>query len=91
MCTWIVEKAEISGSGKGPEGWFPLGQANVCYDHPFHAQMDHALIVDFVNEELGPGARVAVEMTAESARELVQKINAVLESGERQHTAAPAR
>ena len=85
MCTWIVEKAEISGSAKGPKGWFPVTQANVCYDHPSHAFLEHSLNIDFVNEELGPGARVAVEMSAESARSLVQAILTALETGETQH------
>ena len=85
MCTWIVEKADISGSGKGHQGWFPLGQVMVHYDHPYHAPLDHAVNIDFVNESEGIGARVAVELSAESARELVRKINAALETGESQH------
>jgi hypothetical protein len=85
MCTWIVEKAEISGSGKGANGWFTLNGANVYYDHPYHAPLDHALNIDFVNEELGPGARVAVEMTAGSARQLVRAILAALETAEDEH------
>ena len=68
MCTYIIEKAAITGSGKGPQGWFSLNQANVYYDHPVHAPMDHALTIDFVNEAKGPGARVAVELSPESAR-----------------------
>jgi hypothetical protein len=90
MCTWIVEKAEIMGSGKGAEGWFPLKKANVCYDHPYHAPLDHALLIDFVNEEQGPSARVAVELTPESARELMKAIQAALEDGEAQHLVEPA-
>ena len=43
MCTTIVEKAEITGSGRGPNGWFSLQQANVSYDHPYHMPLDHAL------------------------------------------------
>ena len=57
MCTWIVEKADIMGSGKGASGWFPLKQANVCYDHPAHAPLDHAVLIDFVNPDQGIGAR----------------------------------
>jgi len=38
-----------------------------------------------VNESLGIDARVAVEMTAESARELIQKITLALEAGEAVH------
>ena len=79
MCTMIVEKVAVEGSGKGTGGWFDVNQANVSYDHPFEARMEHALNIDFVNEEQGPGARVAVELSAESARALVETIQAVLE------------
>ena len=90
MCTMIVEKAEISGSGKGSQGWFPLQQINVSYDHPFHAPLEHALNIDFVNEAEGLQARVAVELSEESARTLVQTILAALERAEAGgHLAAP--
>ena len=82
MCTMIAEQIEIEGSGKGREGWFDLGQATVSYDHPFHASAEHALNIDFVNEALGPGARVAVELDAAAARSLVQTILAVLDEAE---------
>ena len=82
MCTMIVEKAEVVGSGKGPKGWFPLNQVNVSYDHPVHAPLDHALNIDFVNESRGLGSRVAVELTSESARELVALILAALARGQ---------
>src|SRR6266705_5863183 len=74
MCTGIVETAEVSGSGKGPQGWFKLEQVNVSYDHPTDAQLDDALNIDFVNEKEGPSARVAVELSPESARKLVEII-----------------
>ena len=82
MCTMIVEQVKITGSGRGREGWFTLRQANVSYDHPFSAPLEHALNIDFVNEELGLGARVAVELSAEAARSLAQTIVAVLEQAE---------
>ena len=85
MCTYITEKASISGSGKGPQGWFELSQVNVYYDHPYHAPLEHALNIDFVNEDEGVGARVAVELTPDSARELVRSILAALETGELEH------
>ena len=87
MCTWIVEKAEIAGSDKGPQGWSPLRHAHVSYDHPFHAPLEHALNIDFVNEAQGTGARVAVELSTESARELIRAIQAALETGEGHHGA----
>jgi hypothetical protein len=74
----IVQQVKIDGSGKGTSGWFNLGQANVSYDHPFNAPLEHALNIDFVNEAQGPGARVAVELSVESARTLVETILAVL-------------
>jgi hypothetical protein len=82
MCTMIVERVKIDGSGKGREGWFELREANVSYDHPFNAPLEHALNIDFVNEAQGPGARVAVELSAEAARSLVETIVAVLDRAE---------
>ena len=82
MCTMIAEKVKIDGCGKGREGWFDVTQANVSYDHPFNAPMEHALNIDFVNEAQGIGARVAVELSAEAARSLVETIVAVLERAE---------
>ncbi len=82
MCTMIVEKTEISGSGKGLQGWFPLSHVAVSYDHPFHVPLEHALNLDFVNEAAGPSARVAVELTPAAARQLVKVILSTLERGQ---------
>jgi hypothetical protein len=57
---------------------FRVRQANVSYDHPYHIPLEHALNIDFVNEAQGPGARVAVELSVEAARTLVDTILAVL-------------
>jgi uncharacterized protein DUF6295 len=81
MCTGIVETTQVSGSGKGPKGWFKLDQVNVSYDHPTDGQLEHALNIDFVNPTEGPGARVAVELSPESARKLVTAILAALSRG----------
>jgi hypothetical protein len=82
MCTMIARKVDIAGCGKGAGGWFTLDQALVSYDHPYEAPFEHALNIDFVNEALGPGARVAIELDATAARRLVQTIQAVLEQAE---------
>lgn len=82
MCTMIVEKINIEGSGKGNQGWFKLQQANISYDHPFNAPYEHALNIDFVNEAEGSSARVAVELSETAARELVRSILSVLEQAE---------
>lgn len=68
MCTMIATQIQIDGSGKGVNGWFRLREATVSYDHPFDAPFEHALNLDFVNEALGPDARVAVELSPQAAR-----------------------
>ncbi|MGH2372352.1 MAG: DUF6295 family protein [bacterium] len=78
----IVTQAKVWGSGKGANGWFTLREVNVSYDHPFHVPLEHALNIDFVNEGEGPGARVAVELSVDSARQLAQTILATLQRAE---------
>jgi len=82
MCTMIAQQVKIDGCGKGASGWFTLREADVSYDHPFNAPFEHALNIDFVNEAQGPGARVAVELSVEAARTLVETIQAVLARAE---------
>lgn len=90
MCSYIVEKARMSGSAKGANGWMRIDAANVYYDHPYHAPLDHALAIDFVCEADGARERVAVEMSRESALELIEKIKAALASGDATHAGADA-
>ncbi|MSP77986.1 MAG: hypothetical protein EXR67_00225 [Dehalococcoidia bacterium] len=85
MCSNIVEIGSIAGCGRGPDGWFDLKQAIVSFDHPVHADAEHAINIDFVNHDKGIGARVAVELTAESARELIKVLEAALARGEAEH------
>ncbi len=82
MCTMIARQTPVSGAGKGTGGWFTLNGAYVSYDHPFNVPFEHALNIDFVNEAQGPGARVAVELDAASARTLADTILAVLAEAE---------
>lgn len=90
MCSYIVEKAALYGSAKGPNSeWMRIDSANVYFDHPYYTPLDHALAIDFVNEAEGGRERIAVELSADSARALVAKILAALESGEVAHAPAP--
>lgn len=89
MCSYIVEKAALYGSAKGANGWMKVDTANVYYDHPFHTPLDHALMVDFVNEAEGGKERVAVELSRESALALVDKILAAIATGEDAHAHTP--
>ena len=82
MCTMIVHQTKIDGRGKGTAGWFEVKEANVSYDHPYDMPLEHALNIDFVNESVGPSARVAVELSIEAARNLVKTIEAVLAQAE---------
>jgi hypothetical protein len=79
VCTYTTETASMDGSAKGPGGaWFHVTDATVYYDHPVHAMADHTLNIDLADPSRGPGARVALELTASTARELVTAIEAAL-------------
>jgi hypothetical protein len=80
VCTYETTSLPVRGSGKGQQGWFSLTDATVYFDHPVHAMADHTLNIDFAAPDRGPSARVAVELTAASARELVAAIQAALAS-----------
>ena len=80
MCTYITAKLEADGSGKGAEGWFSLSEATVYFDHPVHAAEEHTLNIDFRNPEHGAGARVAVELSAQTARALAHAILETLDA-----------
>jgi hypothetical protein len=70
MCTSIVEIVAAAGAGKTGDGWIELTHSVVSYDHPHHALLEEAITIDFVNSEMAPGARVAVELTLAAAKEL---------------------
>ena len=82
MCTNVTEKAGIFGVAKGPDGWFNVDTAVVYYDHPFKAPLEHSLNIDFVNEAEGRPSRVAIEISADSARALAMRILSVLDNPE---------
>jgi hypothetical protein len=79
MCTYITETLAVEGSAKGPQGWFRVTDATVYFDHPQHALSGHTLNVDLRRPVDGPGARVGIELTAESARALADSILRVLD------------
>jgi hypothetical protein len=85
MCSYIIETANVFGSAKGASGWMRVDTATVYYDHPFHAPLDHAVGIDLTCRADGASERVALELSAESARALVDAILAALASGEVAH------
>ena len=70
MCTSIIEIAPAEGMAKRGDEWFPLRETVVAYDHARHAPLGDVITLDFINTGLEPGARAAVELTLESAKEL---------------------
>lgn len=85
MCSYIIDKVRLKGSAKGQAGWLTVDTANVFYDHPYHAPLDHALGIDFVNEREGARERIAVELSAESAKQLALSILIALKRGQAEH------
>jgi hypothetical protein len=85
MCTFVTEKIEIEGHGKGYPEWIGLTTANVYFDHPTSLPLEHSLIIDFLDESAGASARVAVELSPQSARALVAAIETALARGEAEH------
>jgi Family of unknown function (DUF6295) len=79
VCTYTTVQSDVNGSAKGPGGsWLHVSQATVYFDHPVHAMAEHTLNIDLSNPAKDPAARVALELTAESARELVAAIQEAL-------------
>jgi hypothetical protein len=74
MCTYLTKRLGVAGSGKGAAGWMRVTDATVYLDHPAHAPADHTLNIDLLNPDLGPAARVALELEPRSARELAEAI-----------------
>ncbi len=88
MCTYATLTTALEGSAKGPQScWFHVTHGTVYFDHPVHALAEHTLKIDVADPTRGPSARVAVELTAASARELVAAIQAALDSAPAELTA----
>ena len=80
MCTYQTFTVDIEGAGKGATGWFDATLASVSFDHPVRAQAEHSLNIDILAPALGPSARVALELTADSARALAAAILQALDA-----------
>jgi Family of unknown function (DUF6295) len=74
VCTYQTELLDIAGSGKGPADWLRVTDASVYVDHPVHAMAGHTVNIDLRNPDLGPAARVAIELHPEAARSLAMAI-----------------
>src|SRR6202040_1277833 len=82
MCTSIIEIARAEGMAKRGDEWFPLSQAVVAYDHARHAPLGDVITLDFINTDLDPGARAAIELTLETAKELRAALDRAISAAE---------
>jgi hypothetical protein len=80
VCTYQTTRLAVTGSGKGAQGWFPLSDATVYFDHPVHASAEHTLNIDLINPSRGASSRVAIELDPASARALALAILEALSS-----------
>ena len=82
MCTSIIEIAPAEGMAKRGDEWFSLSTTVVAYDHARHAQLGDVITLDFINAELDAGARAAVELTLETAKELRAALDRAIAAAE---------
>lgn len=82
MCTSIVEIATAEGMAKRGNDWFSLTQSVVAYDHARHAPLGDVITLDFINTDMEPGARAAVELTLETAKELRAALDRAIAAAE---------
>src|SRR5690348_11436765 len=96
MCTSIIEIAPAEGVAKRGDEWFPLTQAVVAYDHARHAALADVITLDFINAGLEPGARAGIELSLDTAKELLAALGRAItaaeyEEAEVRHKGAPQR
>tara|TARA_Y100000768_G_scaffold388534_1_gene385013 strand:+ start:3599 stop:3847 length:249 start_codon:yes stop_codon:yes gene_type:complete len=77
----ISEKADVKGSGKKTTNWIPLDSCDIYYDHSTYVDCEHSITLSFKNEMNPIDSRITVEITPESAKDIINKINAALEKG----------
>lgn len=82
MCTSIVEVVRAEGMAKRGEDWFEVNQSVVAYDHARHANLGDVITLDFTNTTMEPGARAAVELTLETAKELRAALDRAIAAAE---------
>ena len=86
MCSYIVEKARLVGTAKGPNsagcGSTPPTSITTI---PTRRSSTTRSCVDFICEADGGRERVAIEISRELALELIERIKAALASGDASH------
>jgi len=78
----MLEIAPAEGMAKRDDAWFQLTHSVVAYDHARHAHLGDVITLDFVNCDMEPGARAAVELTLETAKELRAALDRAIAAAE---------
>ena len=81
MCTMIAERASIQGSGKTEKAWISIDSCDIYYDHSTYVDCEHSITLSFMNEMNPIDSRITVEITPESAQDIIKKINEALKQG----------
>ena len=68
--------------GKARERMVPALPAVVAYDHARQAPLGDVITLDFVNTGLEPGARAGIELTLETAKELLAALDRAIAAAE---------
>jgi hypothetical protein len=73
-----VESCKALGSvADGKQGWFKLEKFVVTFDSGIHAPSQYTLTIDFIGES----QKVTVELSPNSAKELVHTLQTALSQG----------
>jgi Family of unknown function (DUF6295) len=83
VCTYATQRIAVRGSGKSGSRWEPLVRASVYLDHPYATALDHTLNVDLFTDGEARSRHIALELSPESARELIDAVSRALAEGER--------
>ena len=77
----LIEKTNVQGSGKGSKGWFKFSQVFFWYVDHSDLHMDYSINIDFIQEVEENNKRIAIELTPESAKKLIETISKSLKKG----------
>jgi RES domain-containing protein len=83
VCTYATQRIEVRGSGKAGSRWEPLMRASVYLDHPYATALEHTLNVDLFTDGEARSRHIALELSPESARELIDAVSRALAEAER--------
>ena len=66
---------------KKTNNWIPIDSCDIYYDHSTYVDCEHSITLSFKNEMNPIDSRITVEITPESAQDIIKKINEALKQG----------